>query len=132
MKMSRLHLLTTKFESLKMFEEKIITKSNVRLLDITNGSFVLGEKISKEKLVRKVLRSLPKRFDMKVTAIEEAHDIATMKVDKLSGYLRTFEMSFGDKSDKKSKNIALQLMVESDVATVKTKESNENLAQSIS
>lgn len=132
MKMSRLHLLTTKFESLKMSEEKIITKSNVRLLDITNGSFVLGEKISKEKLVRKVLRSLPKRFDMKVTAIEEAHDIATMKVDKLSGYLRTFEMSFGDKSDKKSKNIALQLMVESDVATVKTKESNENLAQSIS
>lgn len=104
--MSKLQLLTTKFQSLKMSEDETIVEFNVRLLDIANESFSLGEKISEEKLVRKVLRSLPRRFDMKVTVIEEAHDITTMKVDELFGSLRTFEMSFDDKSDKKSKNIA--------------------------
>jgi len=34
-----------------------------------------------EKLVRKILRSLPKNFDTKVTSIEEAQDIKNMKVE---------------------------------------------------
>ncbi|MCI89393.1 gag-pol polyprotein, partial [Trifolium medium] len=36
-----------------------------------------------EKLVRKILRSLSTKFDMKVTAIEKARDISSMKVDEL-------------------------------------------------
>jgi len=44
----------------------------LNILDIANSFESLGEKISDEKLVRKILRSLSKRFDMKVTAIEEA------------------------------------------------------------
>lgn len=130
--MSRLQLLTTKFESLKMLEEETIIEFNVRLLDIANESFDLGEKISEEKLVCKVFRSLPKRFEMKVTTIEKAHDIVTMKVDELSGSLRTFEMSFDEKPNKKSKNIALQSNLENDASAVKIKDSNENLTQLIS
>jgi hypothetical protein len=41
---------------------------------------------------------------MKVTAIEEAQDIASMKVEELVGSLQTFEMSFSDKIEKKEKN----------------------------
>jgi hypothetical protein len=59
--------------------------------------------MSDEKLSRKILRSLPKRFDMKVTAIEEAQDIANMKVDELVGSLQTFEMSINERGDKKNK-----------------------------
>ena len=44
------------------------------ILEIANASGALGEKMSDEKLVRKILRSLPKRFAMKVTAIEESQD----------------------------------------------------------
>ena len=62
--------------------------------------------MSDEKLVRNILRSLPKRFAMKVTAIEEAQDIGSMQVDELIGSLQTFELSFNDKDDKKSKSIA--------------------------
>lgn len=68
--MSRLQLLATKFENLKMQEDETIVEFNVRLFYIFNESFALGEKILEEKLVRKFLRSLPKKFDMKVTAIE--------------------------------------------------------------
>jgi len=55
------------------------------ILDIAKSFDSLGEKIYDEKLVRKILRSLPKRFDMKVTVIEEAQDIPSMKVDELIG-----------------------------------------------
>ncbi|KAK2453398.1 gag-protease polyprotein [Trifolium repens] len=105
-KMSRLQLLTTKFESLKMKEDESVHEFYMNILDIANSFDVLGEKMSDAKLVRKILRSLPKRFDMKVTAIEEAHDINTMKVDELIGSLETFELAINERGDKKSKSIA--------------------------
>lgn len=39
--------------------------------DIENSAFKLGKKIPKPKIVRKILRSLPKWFHAKITAIEE-------------------------------------------------------------
>lgn len=80
-KISRLQLVTSKFEGLKMIEEETVVEYNVRVLEITNESFNLGEKILESKLVRKVLCSLPNKFDMKVTTIKEAHDINTLKLD---------------------------------------------------
>jgi hypothetical protein len=104
--MSKLQLLTTKFENLRMKEEESIQDFNMNLLDIANSFEALGEKVSDEKLSRKILRSLPKRFDMKVTAIEEAQDIANIKVDELVGSLQTFEMSINERGDKKNKSVA--------------------------
>ena len=105
-KMSRLQLLTTKFENLKMKEDESIYDFHMSILEITNASSALGEKMSEEKLVRKMLRSLPKRFDMKVTAIEEAQDINKMRLDELVGSLQTFELSINERSEKKNKSIA--------------------------
>src|SRR4030065_574157 len=65
-KMSKLQLLTTKFEELKMKEKESIQDFHMTILDMANSFNSLGEKMSKENLVRKILRSLPKRFDMKV------------------------------------------------------------------
>ncbi|MCI03070.1 gag-pol polyprotein, partial [Trifolium medium] len=62
--------------------------------------------MSEKKLARKILRSLPKRFDMKVTAIEESQGLSTMKVGELIGSLQTFEMALNDRPKKKHKNIA--------------------------
>ncbi|KAA0050148.1 gag-proteinase polyprotein [Cucumis melo var. makuwa] len=87
-KVSRLQILTSRFEALKMNDDETIAKFNVRVLDLANESFTLGEKIAKSKMVQKVLRSLPSRFSMKMTAIEEANDITTMKLDELFGSLR--------------------------------------------
>jgi len=80
-KRARLQLLTTKFENLRMLEDESIQDYYMNILDIANAFDSLGEKTSDEKLVRKILRSLPKRFDMKVTAIEEAQDISSLMVE---------------------------------------------------
>ncbi|KAA0025177.1 gag-pol polyprotein [Cucumis melo var. makuwa] len=52
-------------------------------------------KMFDSKLVRKVLRSLRFKFNMKVTAIEEANDLSKMKLDELFGSLRSFEIHLG-------------------------------------
>ncbi|KAK2445253.1 gag-protease polyprotein [Trifolium repens] len=105
-KSSRLQLLHSKFENLRMKEEETIYDFHMSVLDLANSFDSLGERLSDEKLVRKIHRSLPKRFDMKVTAIEEAQDIASMKVEEVVGSLQTFEMNFSEKVEKKGKNIA--------------------------
>ena len=105
----KLQILTSRFENLRMKEEESISEFNSRLCDIANEAFALGEKYSEEKLVRKTLRSLPKRFAYKVTAIEEDKDVQNMKFEELMGSLRTFEMNLGEeKGDKKFKRIAFQ------------------------
>lgn len=93
-RLQKLRCLTTvdatQFESMNIKEDETIFEFNFQLCVIVNESFTLNAKISKEKLVR----SLQKRFNMKVTTIKEVQDIKTLKVYMLFNSFRTFEMSF--------------------------------------
>ena len=74
-----------------------------------NSAFNLGECIAKSKIVRKILRSLPKRFHAKITTLEEAKDIDQIPLTELVGNLQTYKMGLGlmEKSGK-SRNLALK------------------------
>ncbi|GAA0186577.1 hypothetical protein LIER_33865 [Lithospermum erythrorhizon] len=76
---------------------------------MTNEIFALEEPISSEKQVRKVLRSIPPRFESKVTAIEEARDLSVMWLDDLIGNLTTYEMKINSTEPAKKKGIALSV-----------------------
>jgi len=97
-----------------MLEDESIQDYHLNILNIANAFESLGEKISDEKLVWKILRSLPKRFDMKVTAIEEAQDISSLKVHELIGSLQNFEITINNKTDENGKGIAFASSVDSD------------------
>ena len=56
---SNFQRLTTSFEEIKM-EDKSFDEFYAKLKDIVNSAFNLGETILEPKVVRKVLRSLPK------------------------------------------------------------------------
>ena len=58
-----------------MEEDESFDEFYAKLKDIVNSAFNLGKTISEPKVVRKVLRSLPKRFYAKITTIEESKDI---------------------------------------------------------
>ncbi|XP_058733516.1 uncharacterized protein LOC131605140 [Vicia villosa] len=88
-----------------MSDDETIQQYHMKILEIANGSSALGEKMSEEKLVRKILWSLPRKFYMKVIAIEEDHEITTMRVIELVGSLQTFELAVNDKSEKKNKGM---------------------------
>ncbi|CAM8923747.1 unnamed protein product [Rhodiola kirilowii] len=103
-------MVTSKFESLRMKEDETIAEFNTRVLDISNESFALGEPMSKEKLVRKVLRSLPKRYAMKALAVKETQDVKTMRLDELMGSLQTNEMEMNEEEQHvKGKSVGLNL-----------------------
>ena len=63
------------FEEIKMQEDESFDEFYVKLKDIVNSTFNLGETIPEPKIVRKVLRSLPEKFHAKITVIEESKDI---------------------------------------------------------
>ena len=54
-----------------------------------NSAFNFGETIPELKIARKVLRSLPKRFHAKITAIKESKDIDEILLIELVGNLQT-------------------------------------------
>lgn len=88
-----------------MNEDESICEFHIKLCDIANATFALYEKMYEKKLAKKILKSLHKRFDMKVSAIEEAHDLSSIKVDELIGSLQNFVMSINEIPEKKNKGI---------------------------
>ena len=92
-----------------MEEDESSDKFYAKLKDIVNSAFNLGETILEPKIVRKALRSLPKRFHAKITAIEESKDIDKTPSIELVGNLQTYELGLtriGKSS--KGKNMALK------------------------
>ena len=92
-----------------MEEDESFDEFYVKLKDIVNSAFNLGETIPTSKIVRKVLRSLPERFHAKITAIEKSKDINKNPLTELVGNLQTYELRLtrvGKSS--KSKSMALK------------------------
>ena len=89
---SKLQRLTTSFEEIKMEEDESFDEFYAKLKDIVNSAFNLGETIPEPKIVRKVLRSLPKRVHAKITTIEESKDIDKIPLTELVGNLQTYEL----------------------------------------
>ncbi|CAM8922544.1 unnamed protein product [Rhodiola kirilowii] len=91
-----------------MQEDESIKDFNARVCDLVNEASTLGEALPEEKVVQKILRSLPKRFAMKVTAIEEANNTKTMSWKELIGNLCTYELQHLTVPEPKGKSSGLK------------------------
>ncbi|XP_065634592.1 uncharacterized protein LOC136069720 [Quercus suber] len=107
---TKLQMLTTRFEQLKMDEDESFDTFYSKLNEVVIGKFNLGEKTEESKVVRKILRSLPESFRAKVIAIEESKDLDEIKVQELVGSLQTYELSLP--SAKESKSFAFKTIDE--------------------
>ena len=106
---SKLQRLTTRFEEIKIEEDKLFDEFYAKLKDIVNSAFNLRETILKPKVVRNVLRSLPKRIYAKITTIEESKDIDFIPLTKLIGNLQTYELGLTRHGkETKSKSMTLK------------------------
>ncbi|XP_065627761.1 uncharacterized protein LOC136066802 [Quercus suber] len=77
---TKLQMLTTRFEELKMSEDESFDSFYNKLNEVVIGKFNMGEKTEDSKVVRKILRSLPESFCANVTMIEESKDLDDIKV----------------------------------------------------
>ena len=92
-----------------MEEDESFDEFYVKLKDIVNSTFNLGETIPEPKIVRKVLRSLPERFYAKITAIEKSKDIEKIPLTELVGNLQTYKLGLTKiRKSSKGKSMALK------------------------
>jgi ABC-type histidine transport system ATPase subunit len=89
-KNSKLQMLTTKFEEIRMKDNESFDKFYAKLNDVVNSSFNLGKRVPKTKIIRRVLRFLPERIRPKVTVIQECKDLDAIKIEKVVGSLQTY------------------------------------------
>ena len=97
---TKLQMLTTRFEELKMSEDESFDSFYGKLNEVVINKFNLGEKTEDSKIVRKILRSLLESFRAKVTELmiskdldEVSKDLDDIKVQELIGSLQTYELS---------------------------------------
>ena len=107
---TKLQMLTTQFEELRMSEDESFGSFYSKLNEVVIGKFNLGEKTEDSKVVRKILCSVPESFHAKVTAIEESKDLDEIKVQELIGSLQTYKLSLPNQ--RKSKALALKMINE--------------------
>ena len=107
---TKLQMLTTRFEELKMGDDESFDSFYRKLNEIVIAKLNLREKIEDAKVVRKILRSLPERFRAKVTAIEESKNLDKIKIQELIGSLKTYEL--GLPSHKSSKSLHIKTINE--------------------
>ena len=110
MKDTKLQMLTTRFNELKMSKDESFNSFYGKLNEVVIGNFNLGKKMKDSKIVRKILRSLLESFCVKVTAIEESKDLDEIKIQELIGSLQIYKLSLP--SQRKSKSLALKTINE--------------------
>ena len=104
-------MLVHQYELFKIDQSKFITSIFTRFIVIINGLKNLDKVYSDSELVRKILRSLPRSWEAKVTAIQEVKDLNKLPFKELIGSLLIHELvmeQHAEKESRKKKTIALK------------------------
>jgi hypothetical protein len=88
---SRLQILRRYFETLSMKYIDTVDSFYTHLIGLINLIKSRGESIEDKKIVEKVLRSLPPKFDTLVVTLEESKDLSQFSLDELQASLINHE-----------------------------------------
>ena len=97
-----------------MKKDESIKDMYTRFNDIVSTLESLGKTYTNGEKVRKILRSLPRSWDPKVTAITEAKDLDNFPFENFLGSLMAHEIIMkrnNEDESKKQKNVALKLKI---------------------
>ena len=75
-----------------MKEEENIVEYLHRVDEVVNSIIAVGEEFSDKPIVQIILRSLPMRYDAKISTIEDRPELDKLIVDKLHGIFIAYEM----------------------------------------
>ncbi|KAI3675541.1 hypothetical protein L1987_85131 [Smallanthus sonchifolius] len=89
--MVKLQGLRREFETIHMKDGEHVGDFLSKVMKIVNQQRAYGETVTNQKVVEKVLRSLPIKWDHIVAAIEESKDLSVMTFDQLMGLLQSHE-----------------------------------------
>ena len=92
MKTARLQSYKSQFEFLKMEDDEDVASFFWYIDEIINTMRGLGQKMEERDVILKILRSIPMRFDAKVSALEERLIVKDFDLNELQGILTAYEM----------------------------------------
>jgi hypothetical protein len=97
---ARLQTLISEFEGLRMKESSNIDEFANKIASIASKSASLGTIIDEERLVKRFLNGLPRKFIHMVASLEQVVDLKTIGFDDVVGRLKAYEERIGleDKS----------------------------------
>ncbi|GAU51028.1 hypothetical protein TSUD_291040 [Trifolium subterraneum] len=90
-KRAQLQALRGEFEILRMKEDESVNDYFGRVLALVNKMKMQGEAMEHSIVVEKILRSMARKFNYVVCAIEESNDVDTLSIDGLQGSLLVHE-----------------------------------------
>ena len=111
-KKARKNTLIKEYEMFRMKAEETIYNMQKRFTHIVNHLIALGKVFEKEELNIKILKSLNRAWQPKVTTISKSRDLTTMSMATLFGKLREHELELGrlkeEEEGEKRQSIALK------------------------
>ena len=90
-KTSKLQILRRDFESLSMKDSESVDSFCTRVFGLINQLKYDGETITDQRVVEKILISLPPRFENLVVTLEEHTEMTTFNIDELQDSLINHE-----------------------------------------
>jgi hypothetical protein len=100
-KEAKLHTYRTQFQNSKMKEEENIVEYFHRVYEVVKSIRAVGEEVTDKPIVQKILRSLPMRYDEKISSIEDRSDLSSLTVDQRHGIFTAYEMRIGNNKSTK-------------------------------
>jgi hypothetical protein len=91
-KAAKIQTYRGQFEQLKMKEDEDIIAYFLRVDETVNEIIGLGEEIEEYVIVQNILRSLPMRFNPKISSLEERSDLKSTSMDELHEIFIAYEM----------------------------------------
>jgi RNase H-fold protein (predicted Holliday junction resolvase) len=98
-KRAQLQALRREFEVLAMGESETVNDYFARTLAIANKMTAQGERMEQVTVVKKILRSMPAKFNYVVCSIEESNDVTTLSIDELQSSLLVHEQRMKGQKD---------------------------------
>ncbi|XP_059281353.1 uncharacterized protein LOC132035051 [Lycium ferocissimum] len=88
------------FESLRMQEGETITQYSDIIVLIVNRIRLLDKNFKDNRIVEKILVTIPERFESKISALEESKDLSTISLAELISALQAHEQRRAFRQDK--------------------------------
>ncbi|XP_037493482.1 uncharacterized protein LOC119370108 [Jatropha curcas] len=83
--------LIREFEMVKMKESETIKDYSDKLLGIVNKARLLGKDFSDDRIIQKILVTLPEKYESKISSLEESKDLSSISLAELVNALQAQE-----------------------------------------
>ncbi|GKE63084.1 retrovirus-related pol polyprotein from transposon TNT 1-94 [Tanacetum coccineum] len=85
-----------------MKDDEMVKDYSTRMMDVVNQMRLHGEVVKKQKVVEKMMISVPLKFEAKNSAIEESCDLDTLTVSELTSKIQAQEQRVSIRSEEKA------------------------------